>query len=265
MALFGKDETTETEVTTETVETVEIEKPKKTRKRAKKETKKESESPSENQGATKSQSKGPQTMATTTLTEFYQKMAIYRNQTVPVKYNQNPAKKLNYITPMVGYYQIDLLDPYEVQGVENWIWGDNYATRYPIFTDANTFTSTNANATIDKDGVNFTITAGDDADIDLTADVTSSENAWHLVRFDYNSSNPDIVLSISIDGESFPIAGGITENFSPEYDDGTTRVTVPVYASATGSTVELIASNVTTGDVFKIRNMHFSYIRHNVA
>ncbi len=262
MGLFDKEEP-------EIQEQQEVEtKPKKTRKRAKKETKKESESPSENQGvtrATKSQSKGPSTMAATTLTEFYQKMAIYRNQTVPVKYNQNPAKKNNYITPMVGYYQIDLLDPYEVQGVEKWIWGDNYATRYPIFTDTNTFTSTNTNATIDKDGVNFTITAGDDANIDLTADVTSSENAWHLVRFDYNSSNPDIVLGISIDGESFPIAGGITKNFSPEYDNGTTIVTVPVFASATGSTVELIASNVTTGDVFQIRNMHFSYVRHNVA
>jgi len=112
MGLFDKkdEETTETQK----VQEVQEEPKKKTRKRKTKKENIEQESPSENQGVTKSQQKGPTAMATPK--EYLRNFMIYRIHTTNVDTHDVAYDIVGATYPFERY------NPQEVKALEKWIY-----------------------------------------------------------------------------------------------------------------------------------------------
>ncbi len=185
MALFSKDSSE----TTETQEVEVKEQPKKRKPRKQKA--KTQESPSENQGVTKSfQTKGPSTMATNK--EYLRNFMIYRIHTTEVD-----THDIAY--DIVGRtYPFDRHDPQEVKSLEKWIY--NNGTRVGI--DLGVLSTTTTGGSITTIGGTpgdyvYEITVGDDGftnfyspDANTLLTPSSGETAFFIIEF-LLSNNPN--------------------------------------------------------------------------
>jgi len=202
--------------------------------------------------------KAPETKAATTQKIFTRQMAVLRQNTIPAKYNK--VKEDKYITPTQGNYQNDPLDPYENQGIEHWVVVQNYATRYPIFQSTG-FTGTNC--TVSGTEFDFTVTIDDNtAGASIVGSNGITQEGWGVIRAKVRTTG-DVIVSVTMDGETIPVAGGINRVFEPNMDNGETTLIVPMYlASGTLPTFTFDGEN---GSVIEFNDFEFYRVAHNIA
>ena len=197
------------------------------------------------------------TKAKTTSKIFIRQMAVLRQNTIPARYNK--IKPASYITPTQGNYQGDPLDPYENQGIENWVVVQDYATRYPL--PQTTFTGTNC--TVSGNGTNFSVTIDDNtAGASIVGDVGMDEAGWGVIRAKINTTG-DVIVSVTMDGENIPVAGGINRVFEPNMDTGVTTIIVPM--DLTSGTLPTFSFDGENGSVIKFSGFEFYRVAHNIA
>ncbi len=246
MGIFSKDEETETPEVEELKEIKEVQESKKEPKKRKrgpktKTTKTVKRAPKRKEPVTTS---APSTKAATTIGEFTRIMAVYRNQTVPARFNKNNLQK--YVEPLQGNYQGDIFDPYEVKGIDYWVTELDYATRYPV---SGTYTFTATGATVTPNGDDFTIEMTADT-ATLTLDQGTADDGWYVCTADVSGqSSFQATFSTDVEVSLTPRIKG--------------KLRYTSYITGAGTLEFTITSK--TGEIITLNNFKFYRLAHNIS